>query len=180
MNLLRLVAAESVERRMRDRLRLLSKFGNRCRFPKCGFPQGAGDQQILAGVFADTNGPTKIVGEQTQAQFIVADCASIEKRPKERVCSVPIVCAWTGTVHYPGDPRGSWGRKAAAGERDIDTVRVRSRGDHRARNDFERLLPAQVVDGICNRRRHAMTVNFPERAQVSQESRPFFDVKTAP
>ena len=36
--------------------------------------------------------------------------------------------------------------------------------------DFESLLPAQAIDGIRNRGRHAMAVNLPERAQVPEKS----------
>ena len=49
-----------------------------------------------------------------------------------------------------------------------------------ARNDFESPLQAQAIDDIRNRGRHAMAVNLPERAQVSEKSGSLFHAKTTP
>ena len=49
-----------------------------------------------------------------------------------------------------------------------------------ARDRLRESSPAQAIDGIRNRGRHAMAVNLPERAQVSEKSGSLFHVQYGP
>ena len=89
---------------VRNHRGLLTEFGDGGGFPKVGFPQRAGDQQISMCLALGIEGSALGISGETKTQRVIAQHTGFDERAQDGMGGTAMMNAWTGAIDHPCHP----------------------------------------------------------------------------